>query len=181
VAFWPDDTEMQSAAGGVPSQQVKPEVSNDGHSRSKAAAVGATVTSPIEQAGEKFTVSVTLFQTIRGQEALKMIKKANAFNPEPESGEEYMLAKIKFKVISSGNPDVQAQISWMHFNAVSSTGSEYPISSVVMPGPALEAKLYAGASQVGWAAFKVRTDDPAPLIAFARGANGSGGFWFKTK
>jgi hypothetical protein len=63
----------------------------------------------------------------------------------------------------------------------SPAGEGYEHVSVVLPEPGLSSKLYAGASNKGYAAFKVKINDANPLLAYGRNYDGTKGTWFKLK
>jgi hypothetical protein len=149
-----------------------------GTSRANPAPFGMQVISQVEQLGEQFTVGVTVNKTLRGYEALQMIKGANMFNPDPVEGHEYILADITVKVIESKNQDVQLQIGGSIFTLVSSDGKDYAPVFMVSPEPRLDTNLYAGATHRGWAVFQVYIEDKNPLIVTARDDRGRGGLWF---
>lgn len=179
---------LDAAVGSAPTSNAvetpKPQNSDImvGQSRSTPAPLGTPVTAPVDQAGDGFEIAMVVTKVIRGAEALKMIEKANQFNPEPASGMEYLLAGIAYKVLKSDTPDIQFQINNFAFTLVSSGGVDYDqLMMAVTPDPQIDAKLYEGAEHQGWAVFQVKKDDPEPLIAFARSPNGSGGVWFETK
>lgn len=126
---------------------------------------------------DNYTVSVRVMETIRGEEAMKMLKDANMFNSEPDDGYEYVLAKIAFSVLSVKN-DNAFTIQQYKFSSFSSNNEEIPRVSVVKPKPELEGKLYAGGNTEGWIAVMVKKDDPAPKLAYGLDYNGAGGIWF---
>lgn len=153
--------------------------SNIGFSRSNPAPIGKTVTYSIDDFIDKYTAEIKLEEVIRGEEAWKIIEAANSFNSKAPEGHEYLLARINFKVVSNKKEDATVSLSPVNFTLVSTSGKDYDFPMVVVPDPELRANLYAGASNNGWAAFIVKTDDKDPLLAFGRDYDGTKGVWLK--
>lgn len=143
------------------------------------APIGAMQTLNYKDMFEEYKAQVSVKEILRGDEALKLIKEANMFNDEAGEGYEYILAKINFKLLDIPGDKVFSLMG-ISFKLVSDVGKEYDYASVVQPDPVLDAKLYKGASNEGWAVFKVKIDDAKPLITFGRNYDGTGGIWFKT-
>jgi hypothetical protein len=125
------------------------------------------------------TAEVTLLEVIRGNQAWRRIQQANQFNEPAPEGQEYILARIRFKLTDAPSPDMQYALWSGAFTAVSQDGRDYPLSLVVVPEPPIDANLYPGASHEGWAVFQVSDDDEQPLLAFGRAFDGTGGAWWK--
>ncbi|WP_088185861.1 cell wall-binding repeat-containing protein [Desulfosporosinus sp. FKA] len=128
---------------------------------------------------KNYTAQVTIEQIIRGQQAWDMIHQANMFNKEPKNGYEYLLAKIKVNELDISDNKALSVYGNFDFTLVSQDGKTYDSCSIVNPSPSLETKLYKGASDEGWAAFLVRTDDLKPMLSYGTSYDGSGGIWFK--
>ncbi|WP_434579208.1 stalk domain-containing protein [Thermoanaerobacterium thermosaccharolyticum] len=126
-----------------------------------------------------FDSTIILKNIIRGNDAWKMVSNANMFNSKPEDGYEIILAKFYIKINKSSNEDAQFDLDPYNFILVSSDGKDYDSYICVPPSPNLRAKLYQGASNEGWVAFKVKINDLKPLIVYGKGYDGSGGVWFK--
>ncbi|WP_256846907.1 zinc ribbon domain-containing protein [Paenibacillus sp. Pae108] len=172
-----DETKTTSGTA-TGSKQVQQD--SIGTSRNNPAPIGTQITSRFTQLNENFEASVTVTKVIRGDEAWKLISKSNQFNPPPKADHEYMLAEIALTVNKSDKPDTQLSLGPFNFTLVSTDGKDYEFTSLVLPDPSIQTKLYAGATHTGWAGFIVRKDDPTPLIATARDAQGRNGIWFKT-
>jgi len=129
--------------------------------------------------GNDYHVRITLTDLVTGNQAWQLIQDANMFNDPPESGFEYILAKVRFEYLAGPTPDTTYYVSSIWFNAISSTGNEYDWPWVVEPDPSLDTTLYPGASHEGWAAFQVAIDDSMPLMTFGRYYDGTGGLWWK--
>ena len=97
------------------------------------------------------------------------------YNDDPTQGKEYLLAKFRFKVLSTSD-DKSYQISDYYFNAVSSDGVVYDSTWVVVPEPSLSKEVYGGGSSEGWIVFEVDKNDVNPLIAFNKDEEGE--LWF---
>jgi hypothetical protein len=125
------------------------------------------------------TAEVTLLEIIRGNQAWQRIRQANEFNEPAPPGQEYLLARMRFKLTGGPSPDRQYALWYGAFTAVSQDGRDYPLSDVVVPEPPIDANLYPGASHEGWAVFQVSDDDEQPRLAFGRAFDGTGGAWWK--
>lgn len=126
---------------------------------------------------DKYQVELTLLDVVRGPDALAMVLDANEFNSEPEEGKEYLLAKFKFRALSSEN-DAMIDINNASFTLVSEDGNVYDsFVTVSNINPSLR-EMYAGATWEGYACFEVNTDDKNPNIVFLERNNN--GIWFST-
>lgn len=173
-------------------EKVKEEVKEDASNKTSSqpnqntngrlnpAAIGVEVPFQVSKSSEEFSGKISVSEVIRGEQAWNEIYKANPFNSEPEDNHEYILAKINFTVEKNKNTDAAVSIHPAHFTLTSSKGVDYKTPVVVTPEPKFDTKLYSGSSHTGWVAFKVKKDDPSPLITYGRNYNGSGGVWFKT-
>ncbi|BBI32672.1 hypothetical protein [Cohnella abietis] len=156
--------------------------SNIGLARSNPAPLKTKASISIDNIIEKYSATISVDEAIRGEEAWKLIQEANQFNSEAVSGFEYLLAKISVTVTKTAKTDAQISISGGSFTLVSTTGKDYGYAAfAVSPDPKLDSNLYTGASNTGWAVFQVQKDDSAPLLAFGRKYDGTGGIWFKVK
>jgi len=126
-----------------------------------------------------YEVRITLLQIIRGSAAWQLIHDANMFNDPPETGFEYILAKVRFEYLTGPTLDTAYDVSTVWFDAISSSGAEYDMPWVVEPDPSIDSNLYPGASHQGWIAFQVATSDAKPVMTFGRKYDGTGGIWFK--
>lgn len=142
------------------------------------AAVGTTQTQFVKGFPFDYTARVTLLEVIRGDAAWTSLKAANVFNEEPTTGTEYILARFRFELVTIGD-DKALAVSPAQFTAISSAGREYEPVHVTTPDPSLRTSLYSGSSHEGWVAFQAAVDDAAPVAAFGRHTDGTGGIWFK--
>ncbi len=150
-----------------------------GLSRSNPAPVGTSVKFAKKDIFDDYEVALSVDQVIRGDEAWTMILAANAYNDAPIEGHEYILVKLTATVNKNAKADATLGISGHSFTVVSTSGKDYDFTSVVEPDPVFDSQLYVGASNTGWAAFLVKTDDVNPLLAYGRSYDGTGGAWFK--
>jgi len=161
-------------------QPTTPATSDTGN-RKNPAALGTELSFTVKNTLDSYKGKISIEQVIRGEEALMQVQDANMFNDAPDEGYEYMLAKINIAITDNANDDKVVDISQADFTLVSSSGKDYNRKSVVAPEPSIDASLYKGASNNGWAVFQVKKDDANPVITFGRKYDGTGGVWFKTK
>jgi len=111
-------------------------------------------------------MNIVLLEIVRGEEANEMVQEANQFNPEPDEGEEYLLAKFEVEV--EYVEEEPFDINHAQFDAVSEGGTVYDdFLSVADLDPNLRNDLYEGAVHEGWTYFLVDIED-SPLIAYHR-------------
>lgn len=148
------------------------------YSRTNPAPVGTKQIITVSDFLDNYTTEVTVTETIRGQKAWELIKAANMFNSEPGADEEYILAKIKVKVIDVKD-DKKLDISGLSFKTYNDKNVEYDYTSVVEPDPSLRTSLYTGGEHEGYAAYKVKKSDTSPKLVYGQKYDGTGGIWFK--
>ncbi|MBC1827082.1 hypothetical protein HCJ02_01985 [Listeria seeligeri] len=119
------------------------------------------------------SLDITVVETIRGEEALNLIKTKNKSTSPPPEGTEYILNKIKVKASNIIFPENEFRITNYDFNYLSGDGTAYNSDYIVIPD-ALEATLYDGDVNEGYIHSIINKDDDAPLIKFRQ-------FYFKTK
>lgn len=108
-------------------------------------------------------VELTITEVKRGGSAWNMIKGANMFNDKPAQGKEYLLAKIKIKVIETKD-DEPYNVETSDFKMVSSKGVVYDSPSIVEPEPKLDGEVYSGGVIEGWESFEVDKSDLVSLL-----------------
>jgi hypothetical protein len=150
-----------------------------GYDRLKPAPIGVEQT--ITDSYKGYKISVKINSATRGEDAWKMISEANQFNESPDEGEEYIVVSATVTALSGSKDAAYAVNSYWDFNAFSSTNTQYEMPLIVDPKPELSGDIYEGGSITGNFTLKVRTDDPAPKIAYLRDYDGSGGIWFSLK
>jgi hypothetical protein len=156
-----------------------------GQSHEEAIPAGGSVTTQIncsKRAGgiEVYDATVTLLDILRGADAWELIKKAEPSNVKPESGSEYILARIGFKMIARGAPgDKSFDLDRpLQFTAFSVDFEEYDTPSITLPEPALRQTVFADQYVEGWICVEVKKNDPRPLLMFDPS---SGGAWSRGK
>jgi hypothetical protein len=97
---------------------------------------------------------VSVVRYMRGSEVDSLIKNANMFNPEPKSGYEYLLVKVKVKYVSGDDSDY---ISSYNFKAYCN-GVGYSEAFAVLPDAYSELRgveLMPGGEISGWILYEV--------------------------
>ena len=121
--------------------------------------------------------AVTVLEIVRGEKAWDMVKAASPSNRSPDSGMEYIAARIKFVfAIKRAAGDLSYGIRAEQFALVSENGKQYPSPSLIVPKPELSGRLYPGESLEGWIVLLVSMDDKKPLMSFG---NNYSRVWFK--
>ena len=172
------DTEPEANASAIDSQP-----SNDSavsYDRTNPAPINTAQTIDYRDYIHSYNATVEVTEILRGTDAWKKIADANIFNSEPDEGYEYILAKIKVTA-NSVKDDAALDINHFDFTAYSSDNVEYDNKrvTVVKPDPALDGKIFAGASREGYTVFAVKETDAAPKMVFGEQYDGTGGIWFK--
>ncbi len=144
------------------------EVGDYAATRSDPAPIGATITYDGSEYYNPAVTELTVTKVIRGDNAWQMVKSFNQFNDKPGSDQEYVIAYVKTKAISSEN-DQQAEIDDYDFTFVSGSGVEYPHVSVASKTPELT-NLYPGAEHEGIVAGLVQKGD-SPLLIYLKDAD----------
>jgi hypothetical protein len=132
---------------------------------------------------ELYDMKISLLEVLRGEEAWNRISKASSSNEPPESGFDYILARVRFEYKARGAPGLCVhQLMPDQFTAFSEDGSEYKAVSVVPPQPELRKDMKSGESFEGWLVFMVAQTDKAPLMFYTADKGGAishgGGKWF---
>ena len=149
-----------------------------------AAPVGKAVEGMIQVSGpaasaygaqELHSVRITLLQVLRGSSAWERIMEADESAPPPESGFEYLIARIRLEYDPDGaGGTLTYLVKPDDFRIYSENDREYDLPSVKPPKPALMGRtLYPGDFHEGWLCFKVEETDRKPLLFFY------GGMWFQ--
>jgi hypothetical protein len=121
--------------------------------------------------------AITLLEIVRGEKAWDMVKAASPSNRSPDSGMEYIAARIKFVFgVKRAAGDLSYGIRDEQFALVSENGRQYQRPSIVVPKPELSGRLYPGDSLEGWIVLLVSMDDKKPLMSFG---NNYSRVWFK--
>lgn len=149
------------------------EVGEYAATRSDPAPIGATIRYDGSSYSNEAVTDLTVTKVIRGSSALQMVKGFNRYNDEPGSNQEYIIAYVNTKAISSEG-DQQAELDDYDFTFVSATGMEYQRESVSGIEPELT-NLYPGAEHEGLVIGLVEKGD-APLMVYLK--NSDTPIWF---
>ena len=151
------------------------------NSSTNPASVGQPVRSMVEL-GSVYTniydITITVTETIRGNKAMDILKKADRKTGKPPKGYEYILARVKFGIKGRAISDVLSfnvgdnPLQWV---ALASDLTEYPMISVTAPKPALAGTVKSGESLEGWVAFIVDKKDSKPVMVFDPDSGGATG------
>ena len=161
-------SELEVLAPPLPPKEGEP-----GSSMFFPADLGTPVTCTFTFRGD-YSAQITIKEVIRGTRAWEMIYDTNYFNDPPLEGYEYVLVKIKFKLISAPTPDTIYSLYCWLFDAVSSDGQVYVYFTTVLPKPEFDIDIRQNLYSEGWAAYQVYETDDKPLLVFE-----DGGVWFK--
>jgi hypothetical protein len=159
-----------------------------GSSPTAPAAVSTTVSGIIEcgqgyTSHELYDMKITVVEVVRGQEAWRRIREANDSNKAPESGFDYVLARIRFEYYARGTPGLCVHpLVPEQFTAYSASGDAYATAVVDPPKPEMRKDMKSAETLEGWIVFLVNQQDAAPLMLYSADAGGAvmhgGGKWF---
>ena len=159
---------------------LSPVIAQDNSPRNPAA-IGSPVRSMIEL-GSVYTniydITITVLETVRGQEAMERLKAASPDNKMPPEGFEYVLARVKFEFKGrsvSDNLPFDLGNDPLQWVALSSDLTEYPKVTLAAPKPVLASRIKPGDSVEGWAAFAVNRKDAKPVMVFDPDTGGATG------
>lgn len=149
-----------------------------GSSRERPAPLRAPVRTTIEQGDRKptpetFTLTITLLEVMRGEEALARIRAEGVCDGPPKAGFEYVLSRIAFGYARKARgpfAPLPYTLREGAFRAASADGTEYEVPSVArQPEPALiGAPFSEGESREGWIVLQVPQGEKEPLLVFHR-------------
>ncbi len=168
LAFWMAVSSLQPAAAQE-------------NSSTNPAAIAAPVRSMVELGSvysNIYDITITVLETVRGQEAMNRLKAASASNAAPAAGFEYILARVKFEIKGRAVSDTlpfdlgESPLQWV---ALASDLTEYPRVSVTVPKPPLAGIVKPGQSVEGWVAFAVDQKDSKPVMVFDPDTGGATG------
>lgn len=131
-----------------------------------------------------YDVAITLLETVRGRQAMHILKTADMTNKPPRAGFEYVLARIRFHLQGRAVTDIGAFVlgdSPFQWVAYSANLDQYDNVSVSPPGPVLQGPVKSGETKEGWVAFAVAIDEAKPIMTFdpsSGGATGRGNILF---
>jgi hypothetical protein len=114
---------------------------------------------------EGFSANITVVETIRGEPAAEIVKNANVLNPSAGIGKEYILARVRAKIVSSvDKKSLLLSDIRVNMNCYSSDGVKYPMSNPSNLNPINEQPATAGDTIEGWIAYVVDKNDYEPRI-----------------
>ncbi|MGD9162511.1 MAG: hypothetical protein PVG39_29155 [Desulfobacteraceae bacterium] len=125
-----------------------------------------------------YDITITVLETVRGKDAMNLLKKADSKTPKPPRGSEYILARVRFEMKSRAVSDKltfdlgDSPLQWV---ALASDLTEYPRVSVTAPAPVLKGTVKPGDSIEGWVAFAVDKKDSGPVMVFGPDSGGATG------
>ncbi|MFC1493972.1 hypothetical protein ACFL6W_01710 [Thermodesulfobacteriota bacterium] len=151
------------------------------NSSKNPAPIGSPVKSMVELGSvysSIYDISITVLETVRGKDAMKLLKKADSKVKKAPKGSEYMLARVKFEMKARAVSDkltIDIGDSPLQWIALASDLTEYPRASVTVPAPALKGTVKPGDSIEGWVAFAVDKKDSKPVMVFDPDTGGATG------
>jgi hypothetical protein len=124
---------------------------------------------------ELHSVRITILQVLRGNSAWQRILQANESSQPPETGFEYLLARVKFEYDTDGaGGTLEYSVKPDDFRMYSENDREYDRPPVEPPKPGLIGLTFFPRDlHEGWLCFKVAETDRKPLLFF------SAGMWFQ--
>lgn len=120
---------------------------------------------------------MVLENVTRGDAATKMLDNYSNLPQVPKPGNEFLFAEFKADLVDF-TPNANYSISNLNF-AVSSNGNFTNATPVILFNPTIQGGLKKGESREGWVLFEIPAGSKDPVIAYARGSDGSGGLWFR--
>jgi Domain of unknown function (DUF4352) len=156
----------------------------------KATPVGTSATEIIEfgeqyLGSELYDAKIAVLEIERGEKAWEQIREASVLNPEPKSGDEYLLARVRFEFAARTSPANDTyDLNPSQFTATNASGGEIESPQLVaQPQPELRGALKAGDSVEGWLVFEVPRKLLRPRMVFCEDvgqvSHRGGGTWFQ--
>ncbi len=151
------------------------------NSSKNPAPIGSPVKSMVELGSvysSIYDITITVLETVRGGDAMKLLKKADAGINKPQKGFEYILARVRFELKARAVSDrltIDIGDSPLQWIALASDLTEYPGISVTVPSPALNGAVKPGDAIEGWVAFAVDKKDSNPVMVFDPDTGGATG------
>ncbi|NLD35494.1 MAG: hypothetical protein GX654_01345 [Desulfatiglans sp.] len=125
-----------------------------------------------------YDITITVLETVRGNGAMVLLKKADSNVKQPSKGFEYILAKVRFEMKARAVSDkltINIGDSPLQWIALTSELLEYTGISVTVPDPALKGTVKPGEKLEGWVAFAVDKKDKGPIMVFDPDTGGATG------
>lgn len=112
-----------------------------------------------------YKLQITITDVVRGQEAEDMVLEAGTYNDPAPGSMEYLLFKVKIKLVDSGDYS-QYFVNKFYFDVVSQEGVTYEtFTSVYGLEPELSSSLYIGEETEGYVPQLVMKGD-SPRVVF---------------
>ena len=152
-----------------------------GTSPSDPASIGTPVKSFVELGSvnaSNYDITITVLEVVRGEEAMKRLKEANAGNQAPKAGFEYILALVSFDIRGRAVTDNRvfdlgsSPLQWVAYSA---DFTEYESVSVTLPKPGLSGLASLGKTVEGWVVFAIEQNETKPLMTFDPDSGGATG------
>jgi hypothetical protein len=166
-----------------------PGPAQEGNSPFEPASAGVRLSGIVEcgqgyTSHELYNMNLTLQEVVRGERALKRLRKASEKNKPPDPDFDYVLARLKFEYYARGTPGLCVhKLTPEQFTAISAEGIGYPAADVIPPEPEMRGELRSGEHLEGWIVVLVPKADQKPLLSYSADAGGAvahgGGKWFK--
>jgi hypothetical protein len=128
--------------------------------------VPVSIDTPVQTSNSGTTLEVTLTEVIRGELAWTMIQAANPFNSPAPEGSEFLLTKVRVRVLETPNLDESVRFSGSDADMISSSGNVYESTFVVTPEPSFSGELFKDGILTGWIDHTVDISDPDPLMRY---------------
>lgn len=109
-------------------------------------------------------LELSVVDTIRGEEAWNIIINENQFNDPAPEGKEYIINRVKLKLLNATSEDLKTSFRSNEFDYISETGASYSSVSVVLPDK-LDVELYNNGEAEGNIVGLVDIEDK-PLLRF---------------
>ncbi|MED1412901.1 MULTISPECIES: hypothetical protein [Bacillus] len=162
--------EQQSSSS--PKKEEKKAESKAG-SRSNPVAIGQSATfedNIFDQATSKSykaKVEVSIQEVLRGEQAWKLIQQENQFNKAPADDMEYVLVKVKTKVVDADTADFAYRSDdIMNTEYVSADGKVYQLDTEhhpIIPTP-LQSEVFKGAEAEGYSVQYIKKNDDFKFV-----------------
>jgi len=157
-------SELEERVPALPPTEGEP-----GSSMFFPANFGTPIVSTFHSWEGDFTVEITILEVIRGENAhQKLTNSIYTYYPPIESYE-YMLVKIKLKIISASTPDSDLSVLDTMFTSLASDGFVYPDTRGLAPEPRFWGDLYENQYSEGWGLYHGIDTDAEPLLRFDYG------------
>ena len=125
-------------------------------------------TAVIDNLDDKYSpykLQITITDVVRGQEAEDMVMEGNMFNDPAPGSMEYLLFKVKIKLVDSGDYS-EYYVNKFDFDVVSQEGVTYEtFTSVAGLEPELSSSLYIGEETEGYVPQLIMKGD-SPRVVF---------------